>query len=101
MYNHRIPRAHRLLIQSSLLLTGSSYRGFIKAESGIDAALAHMKAIRDTATKPNSKVAIVGAGLSGVEFAGELKTAFPHAHVCARSVSVLMSLTRPSLYFDL
>eukprot|EP00160_Parvularia_atlantis_P016315 Unigene5120_Nuclearia_a/m.15714 Unigene5120_Nuclearia_a/g.15714 ORF Unigene5120_Nuclearia_a/g.15714 Unigene5120_Nuclearia_a/m.15714 type:complete len:323 (+) Unigene5120_Nuclearia_a:178-1146(+) len=64
-----------------VVATGSSYRGFIKAEIGIEASLERMGQIRAAVAKPNGTVVVIGAGLAGVEFAGELKSAFPQSKV--------------------
>jgi len=65
-----------------VIATGSTYHGtFIKAPNGVDAALESMAAVRKVIAQPEAKLVIVGAGLIGLEFAGEIKTAFPQTKV--------------------
>ena len=64
-----------------LISTGSSYASFIKRSVSTEATVEAMRSIREAAAVAGAKVTIVGGGLIGVEFAGEIKNAFPEAEV--------------------
>lgn len=63
------------------LTTGSTYHSFIKAPNGVADAQAKMAELRGVISKAGAKVVVVGAGLSGLEYAGEIKTAYPETKV--------------------